>query len=338
MSPEKARAAMDKYNAKLRKIGEWIIEQRLDFVGLQEVFDDGSLEDLEKVVEELDGGDEWHSRIADKGDSRGIHTAALSDHEILESEDVVDVPDDLPALHIRSNGERFEKMSRAALKVRFKLGKVAVTAIVVHLKAKLVTYKGGRQHTDDPFERIEGQMRVEAQQIAEAATIARAFQAEIAGDDMEEGDGDDTEEDDGDGNDKAVIAMGDWNSTADESPMRLMRGAPGSRHGTKAADRPDAGDAVRGFVDTDALPHDQRGTIKHNGEWHDFDHMVMTNDMRKAFVPEGSGIQEIPEARYTDEKGNERTFKVTDHKPKVVEFRQNELGPDDEEDDFPEAA
>lgn len=318
--PKKNASEKDRlqYQSKLLAFAEHIDEIEADVVALQEIFDDGSLDDLTEVVGQVQER-KWNFSIADKGDSRGIHTAIISPYEIKDAHDIVEMNPALP--EVRSARDSVvTRLGRAALAATVEVEGIDVDIVAAHLKSQLDIYEGGRQHTSDMTEEAVTEVSTHTKRLYEAGSL-RIDVATII---------------DGKGNEKPVVVMGDLNADRDAPSTKVLLGPDGSEMGTSAAEKPDKGDADRLFNMTEVLPEGEDWTIKHGGEGHVYDHILATNALRKALVEGSVSATSIPKRQVTLKNGKTFEFEPADHRSVRAEFslpKLREIVHDTEADD-----
>ncbi len=284
LSKRKVEKAKEAYTAKLEAKAQFIINNEIDLVGMQEVFDDGSLDDLAEMLSEMDPyGRTWVGLIAEKGDPRGIHNAALSPHSMDKVAEYVEFPEEVPDFLVRSNGESLEKLSRGALHVRVRLGRsaiagavevageaadeVEVDGVVVHYKSQLPSMRKGHRFSKDPREGILGKTIAAAKRLAEATAVSLHVQESL----------------NGEGEKRNVIIMGDMNDNETSISTEVHHGPEGSEMGTKAALTPDQGNKHRLFNIVKDLPENERWSIEHASIKEMYDHMFVSYALLKAY-------------------------------------------------------
>jgi endonuclease/exonuclease/phosphatase family metal-dependent hydrolase len=163
-----------RYEEKLKLLAHVIGELSPDVVALQEVGDEGPLEDLKDAL----GGAYAHHEISAFPDARGIRVAFLSRHEVVDREDTVEFPEG-PALDIHDLTEDggtkpVDRMGRGALRVRVAKEELEVDLVACHLKSKLLSFPrpGGTSFVPrDEGERAQAAGVALERRTAEAVTL-----------------------------------------------------------------------------------------------------------------------------------------------------------------------
>jgi endonuclease/exonuclease/phosphatase family metal-dependent hydrolase len=253
----KADENTDAYDAKLKNLADTIKELAPDVLALQEVGDEGALEDL---------GDELdlaypHVATGAPGD-RGIRVAILSKLPLVEPQSIVDFAPN-PSLRVANDeGEEITTMRRGALWVKIKPDNMVIHVIAVHLKSKLLEFPNGFSTKDEGL-RARTATRGAAVRTMEAYTL-RVKANDIITKNQTQG----------------LVILGDFNDVPEAASNQLLQGPDGSVPGQgKGFDQPDDGDDVRLFNLAKLIPEERRYSRINNGVKELIDQMFVSEEL-----------------------------------------------------------
>ncbi len=231
-----------------------------DVVGVQEVGDEGSFQEL---IGKL-GGRYPHSQLSANPDRRGIRVGFLSKLPIDESEDHSAFPEGgLTPVRgsIGTDGvaNDISSFGRGPLRIRVTPdGAFPVDLVVVHFKSKLLTFPG-----DFPFRQPRDEN--ERAKVAGAALIKRTGEAVATrsiANSLIEG-----------SSDSGLIVLGDFNDVTDAATTQILRGDGGSEIGTRGFDLPDQNDDDRLWNIAPLIPEERRFSRINRGVGELIDHI-----------------------------------------------------------------
>lgn len=219
-------AGQDAYDAKLDALAAVVTAQAPDLLALQEVGDEESFENLRARL-----GPDWKGQLATHFDpGHAIRVGWLSTGDLTDVEELVDLPAALSPVTVADDGTAITELGRGGLAVTSTTGDgVAVRALTVHLKSKLLSFPGGRFDTDDEDERARYGVYALDRRAAEAAAVRGWATAALAGEWA----------------DRPLLVCGDLNDITEAATTQLLFGPPGSQYGTGGYDHPDKGDRQR---------------------------------------------------------------------------------------------
>jgi endonuclease/exonuclease/phosphatase family metal-dependent hydrolase len=242
------------YDAKLQDLVSVINAQAPAVLGLQEIGDRDALGDL---VDRLDG--DWHRRVSQHPDHRGIRVAWLSRRPIDDSADLEAFPAHLQPVQTDDDGDSEGAMGRGAvgIEVKSESGR-SVQLVTAHLKSKLLTFPGGRFVPHDEDERARFAAYALFRRAGEAATLRVWATGAL----------------DGQGEERALVLCGDLNDTPQAATNQLLLGPPGSELGTPGFDRPDQGDRERLWNLAPLMPEGRDYSRVNHGQRELIDHIL----------------------------------------------------------------
>jgi endonuclease/exonuclease/phosphatase family metal-dependent hydrolase len=285
------------YEAKLTELARVIGELDPDVLAVQEVGDLDALEDLRR---RLDG--EWHTRMSEFPDERGIRVGFMSRRALRLVEDVREFPSLLEPVQVDDEETKVHEMGRGALKVRVRAGGRAIDLVTCHLKSKLLSYPGGRFNPRDEGERARYAAYALYLRAAEAVTL-RATADELLEDE---------------GRERAVILLGDLNDEPAAATTQIPLGPPGSEIGTPGFDRPDEGDRSRLWNLAPLIPRERRYSRIFEGRPELIDHILVSKALVDLVESVDTGPGEPPSI--TEDRAARRDEPVSDHLAVIARF------------------
>jgi endonuclease/exonuclease/phosphatase family metal-dependent hydrolase len=289
------------YGAKLQGLAATINAQAPDALSLQEVGTPAALDDL---VDLLDG--DWHRRVSQHPDHRGIRVAWLTPHTIADHEDVLAFPDHLEAVQVDDDGSTLAEMGRGAVAVTVDRGAgPPIRLVTAHLKSKLLTFPGGKFQPNDESQRARFATYALYRRAAEAATLrVWATNALTQGN-------------------EPLILTGDMNDTPEAATSQLLLGPPGSEIGTGGFDQPDQGDAQRLWNLAPLMPEGKNYSRVNHGRKELIDHILVSAALVKPLNSvSAETIIDQPLPSVTEDPNARKNEPSSDHAPVVATFAQ----------------
>ncbi len=300
------RPDRDAYGAKLSTLTDVVAALAPDVVALQEVGDEGALDDLRAGLARATGTD-WVARASRAPDLRGIRVAVLTTLDVLATQDVVALAPRLRPVQVDDAGSTTDRMGRGALRVRVQAGSGPLDVMTAHLKSKLLSYPGGRFSPAHEAERARTAAYALFRRAAEAATLR------VAADDVLRGRG----------RTHALMVCGDLNDTAEAATTQLLQGPGGSEVGTAGERTPDLGDAHRLWNLAPLVPEGRRFSRVYRGRGELIDHVLVS----RVLLPTVSGVDCALDAlapaglpSVTDDPRPRVGTPGSDHAPVVVDL------------------
>ncbi|WP_338695440.1 endonuclease/exonuclease/phosphatase family protein [Streptomyces sp. Q6] len=293
------------YEAKLAALAATVDRLRPTLLGIQEVGDPAALDDL---VGMLDG--RYHVRLSAFPDERGIRVGFLSDIVVNVVEDTPAFPGALRPVQVDDSGRTTERAGRGVLAVNFSTRATWLTAVVCHLKSKLLSYPGGRFAPRDEGERARYAAYALQRRAAEAAGV-RAIADPLIGED---------------GRRERLVVLGDFNDEPHAATTQILQGPPGSEIGTPGFDRPDKGDAARLWNVAPLIPEEQRYSRVYAGRRELIDHVFVTHALVGRVSRAGTGVPHEaaaelhPIASVGDDPAERRDAAGSDHAPVWIDL------------------
>jgi endonuclease/exonuclease/phosphatase family metal-dependent hydrolase len=287
------------YDAKLEGLASVIKAQAPDALGLQEIGDPDALGDL---VDRLDG--DWHRRVSQHPDHRGIRVAWLSPRTIADSTEIDPFPPHLQPVQADDSGASEGSMGRGAVavSVESESGR-SVQLVTAHLKSKLLTFPGGRFVPHDEDERARFAAYALFRRAAEAATL-RVWATHALG---------------GHGDERALVLCGDLNDTPEAATTQLLLGPPGSEIGTSGFDHPDQGDRQRLWNLAPLMPDGRNYSRVNHGRRELIDHILVSAALVRK-VDSVEAVIEEPLPSVTSDPTARRDQPSSDHAPVAATF------------------
>lgn len=249
------------YEQKVAGLASMINQQAPDAVALQEVGTPAALDDLIAVL-----GGTWHRQVSAHPDNRGIRVAWLTTRPLADHAEITDFPAPLRPVQVDDAGTTVARLGRGALAITVTTeGGIPVRLITAHLKSKLLTFPGGRFHTDDEGERARYAAYALARRAGEATALRAALTAALAGE----------------GRHRPIMLTGDLNDTTEAATTQLLQGPPGSEIGTGGFHHDDRGDGMRMWNLAPCMPAGRNYSRNNNGRKELIDHILVSHNLVK---------------------------------------------------------
>jgi endonuclease/exonuclease/phosphatase family metal-dependent hydrolase len=279
-----------------------------DIVALQEILDLGALEDL---ASELG----FHHFTADP-DGRDNRVAFLTRNVLTQPPQQIDrwlLPLGIEVHDFGDDGnvEIVPQFPRPALQITVEHDDREIDLITVHLKSKLLTFRGNFSTSDETLR--AGTAYFALQRRAAEATTLREHSKMI----LEAG--------------RDLIVLGDLNDGPEAATTQIFYGPPGSQprgpddatHAFGAFQRTDVNDVQRLFNVTKFVPEAVRWSRKHNGQNELLDHILASEGL----MPRANGLRQAPSLSILNEDmpnliGSNPTVGgvIPDHAPVTATF------------------
>jgi endonuclease/exonuclease/phosphatase family metal-dependent hydrolase len=287
------------YDEKLDALAWTIDSLDVDVLAVQEV---GEPEALRDLVKRLSGT--WHTRLSTEADGRGIRVGVLSRLKLLEAQDVVDFPAQLPPLRADDSAAVTSRMGRGALRVRVRTRPGALLDVVTcHLKSKLLTFPGGRFSPHDEGERARYGAYALFRRTAEAATVRDLADRTLRGR----------------GRSRALVVCGDLNDVPGAATSQILLGPQGSEIGEEGELIPDAGDAWRLWNLAPLIPEKVRFSRIERGRAELLDQILVSRALLD-HVREATSVVDRPMPDISGDPRQRRNVPDSDHAPVVARF------------------
>lgn len=282
----------DVYNRKLANLARTILAIMPDLIAVQEVGDPEAFAALQRRL-----NDRYpFSRLARKGDPRGIRNGFLSRLPLLQAQEYSEFPPEgMPPIP-DTDGRVSNTLGRTALKATVVLSPgLLVNVMNIHLKSKLVTYAGGRRFPLDEDERARGTGFALLRRAAEAVAV-RVFLNRLMT-----------------LNDEPMILMGDFNDEPNAVTTQLMLG-PEDR---SLANR-DKFDDIRLYNLADYIPGDRRYSRLYHKAKEMIDHICVSHELIFYLRKADSYIEPIDNIDQDVESRRDAVY--PDHAPVFARF------------------
>ena len=302
---EAGRPSPEVYEAKLRTLTGVVQQLAPDVLALQEVGDESALDDLRDSLEAATSAG-WLSRCSREHDGRGIRVAFLTPLDVLETDDVNDLPPRLAPVQVDDAGRTAARMGRGALRVRVRGERGPVDVVTAHLKSKLLSYPGGRFSPRDEGERARAGAYALFRRAAEAAALR------VAVDDVLRGRG----------REQALVLCGDMNDTVEAATTQVLQGPGGSELGTAGALIPDQGDAHRLWNVAPLIDDRRRFSRVYRGRGELIDHVLVSRALLEQVRLADSAVDATGEPldSVTEDPRQRVRTPGSDHAPVLVDL------------------
>ncbi len=246
-----------------------------DVVALQEILDEGAVEDLANRL--------GFQHFAAPPDGRGNRVAILTRGALAQPQQQIDQWQLAPGTEVRrfnNNGdvEVMPEFSRPALQVTVAYNGGEIDIATAHLKSKLLTF-GGHFSTANETLRARTAYFALERRAAEATSLREHVTGLLTAG-------------------RNVVVLGDLNDGPEAATTQILYGPPGSQprgpedagraHG--AFQRADARDGQRLFNVAKLVPEDTRWSRRHNGQNELLDHVLTSEGL----MPRVNGLRQVP--------------------------------------------
>jgi len=297
------------YEAKVEALASVITALDPVLLGVQEVRQQEALDGLVKAL-----GGEWHTKLSEHADHRGIRVGFLSRRELRVTHDVTAFAprlDPVQTLDGQKPEDKEKDTSRGFLAVETDGDDGPLHVAVAHLKSKLLSYPGSggktRFQPRDEAERARFGAYALYRRAAEATTL-RVLANELLG---------------GDGRERDVAVLGDMNDVVYAATTQILVGPPGStleKADRRAFEEKDQGDAHRLWDVAPLIPEARRFSRVSFKRAELIDHILTSHRLVRRITEAGTGLPgEQDEALELPSVGENPTARVgtpgSDHAP-----------------------
>ena len=246
-----------------------------DIIALQEILDQGALQDLANQL--------GFQHFAAAPDSRGIRVAFLTRNAPAQGPQQIDQWQLAPGIQVRDFANTgtikvLPQFPRPAYQITVTHNGRQIDIVTAHLKSKLLTF-GGNFSTKDETLRARTAYFALGRRAAEATSLREHVTGLLlAGRD--------------------VIFLGDLNDGSEAATTQILYGPPGSQprgpddaiHVSGAFQRGDTQDKQRLFNVTKLIPESIRWSRLYNGQNELLDHILASEGL----MPRTSGLRQVP--------------------------------------------
>jgi endonuclease/exonuclease/phosphatase family metal-dependent hydrolase len=297
--PEKDK--VEEYNLKLSGLKKVIDESDADIIALQEIGSEDALKDL---ISKLDSKS-WNYEISKFPDGRGIRVGYISKYELLEPEDIIELPEQLIPLQTDDSRTLINRSGRGSLAVTLKVGGEEIRLVNTHLKSKLISYPGGRFQPLDENERARYGAYALYRRAAESSALRTYCNNYL----------------NGKGETINLILLGDMNDEPQAATSQILVGPGGSEFNSKGFSQKDKGDAFRLFNIAPLLPENQNYTRIYRGRGELIDHIYLSRSLAvKVIENSAQTLAAQPLPSITDNPNERSQEDASDHAALVIEI------------------
>ena len=288
------------YDTKMTQLVNVIRTAAPDLLGVQEIGDEQSFEDLRRQL-----GNDWTGVLSTHFESpHTIRVGWLSPGGLSDVEEIVNLPTELSPVKVADDGTTLTQLGRGALAVTYSTSTGAtVRALTAHLKSKLLSFPGGRFDTNDEAERARYGVYALDRRAAEAAALRNWATTSLAGQSA----------------DQALLVCGDLNDTMDAATTQLIFGPPGSQIGTGGFNHRDHGDQQRLWDVGYAMSPPNDYSRINQGRHELIDHILVSHAMIGSLTAASSVPLDVSSIG-APPRVAPRTDPPSDHRPVLAQF------------------